>query len=211
MNNPSENESSQEESGEDGDGENMFSAVNEVTTKLEAIEKFVARRFDEISAEIYATSEQMDMAEEDQKKKFSEIMEVIGAISHQGEGTTAANTGAELDAVVDLTEKAANTILDASSKITDTLGQEIDWSDETLRKAAFAQIDHQIQEIFMACSFQDLTGQRIRKALENIRGIEERLGDTLDKMGIEVEVTPQTNQALPEAGATQDDIDSLFD
>ena len=209
MNKPSENKDVTQNN-EEAQDENIFSAVNDVTTKLEAIEKFVARRFDEISAEIYATSEQMDMAEEDSKKKFTEIMQVIGAISHEGGGNTPANTGAELDAVVDLTEKAATTILDASSKITETISQDVDWSDDALRKAAFAQIENEVQEIFMACSFQDLTGQRIRKALENIRGIEERLGDTLDKMGIEVEVSDEDNTELPGEGSSQDDIDKLF-
>ena len=72
----------------------------------------MARRFDEISMEINATSQQIDMNEDGMGKRFSEILEILGAINYLGKGESAANTGVELQSVISDTENAANTILD---------------------------------------------------------------------------------------------------
>ena len=66
----------------------------------------------------------------------------------------------------------------------------------------------QVEAIFMACSFQDLTSQRIRKTLDNIRLIEDRLGNALQKLGITVEIADSA-EILPQA-ASQDEIDEMF-
>ena len=188
-----------------------FSAMNNVSNQLETIEKFIARRFDEISMEINATAQQADMAEEGIIQKFSDVLEVIAAISHKGDGVTPANAGVELDAVVDMTEEAANKILDAAGRINTAIHKDDMWAEESTRKQALDTINKDVEEIFMACSFQDITGQRIRKTLENLKVIEDRLGSALDKLGIHIEITDETNSALPtNIAKNQDEIDALF-
>lgn len=191
---------------EEGSAKDVYHAVDTVSSQLSTIETFIARRFDELSMEINATSQQVDMAEEGIARRFGEILEILHAVSFSGDGNTPANAGVELDAVVEMTEKAANRILDAAERI----GQKIsDNLDEEQRKAA--HIDEDIEEIFMACSFQDVTGQRIRQTLENLKSIEDRLGTALDKMGITV-AKPEgsiENAQIVEA-QSQDDIDALF-
>ncbi len=180
----------------------VYGAVDRVSSQLEAIEKFVARRFDEISMEINATSQQVDMAEEGIGQRFAEILEILKAVSFSGDGNTPANAGVELDAVVEMTEKAATRILDAADRISARVHEAMGGSSD---------IDSDIEEIFLACSFQDITGQRIRKTLENLKAIEDRLGSALDKIGVNVE--DQTLQSSPVEivrGVTQDDVDSLF-
>ena len=192
-----------------GSPDDIFDAVDSVSAQLKAIETFVARRFDEISMEINATSQQMDMAEEDMSGRFSEIMEIIKAVSFSGDGNTPANTGVELDAVVQATEQAANTIMDAADRISTQVNDALA---KTAEPSAIEAINKDIEEIYMACSFQDITGQRVRKALENLKSIEDRLGTALDGIGVDVE--HQTLQSSPVAittPATQDDIDALFD
>src|SRR5690606_37060850 len=81
------------------------------------METFIKRRFDEISMEINATSQQIDMTEEGMAKRFSEILGAMNAISYQGDGDTPANTGVELEAVIAETTKAATQILDSTDKI----------------------------------------------------------------------------------------------
>lgn len=181
----------------------VYGAVDRVSSQLTAIEQFVARRFDEISMEINATSQQVDMAEEGIGQRFAEILEILKAVSFSGDGNTPANAGVELDAVVEMTEKAATRILDAADRISNRVHESMGETSE---------IDSDIEEIFLACSFQDITGQRIRKTLENLKAIEDRLGTALDKIGVNVE--EQTIQSSPVEivrAASQDEIDALFD
>ena len=190
---------------EDG---NVFSAVNHVSTQLEAIETFIKRRFDELSMEVNATSQQFDMAEEGFTKRFTEILEVLHAVTYSGDGTSAANTGVELEAVVDITEEAANKILDAADRIADSLRVSSEWADDpNKRQVALDAINIDVEQILLACSFQDLTGQRIKQTLQNIRGIEERLGQAMEKMGIDVQV--DVSDKVKKA-SSQQDVDALF-
>lgn len=180
----------------------VYSAVDNVSNQLAQIERFVARRFDEISMEINATSQQVDMAEEGIAQRFGEILEILKAVSFSGDGNTPANAGVELDAVVEMTEKAATRILDAADRISTRVHEKLGES---------AGIDEDIEEIFLACSFQDITGQRIRKTLENLKAIEDRLGTALDKIGIDVE--HQTLQSSPVEivrAVSQEDVDAMF-
>lgn len=194
----------------DTEGANeVFTSVDRVSSQLAAIETFVARRFDELSMEINATSQQVDMAEEGIGQRFAEILEILKAVSFSGDGNTPANAGVELDAVVEMTEKAATRILDAADRI----GSRVrgDLNDDQTRKAAADEIDKDIEEIFMACSFQDITGQRIRKTLENLKAIEDRLGSALDKIGVDVEsATVQSSPVEITQAVSQDDVDALF-
>lgn len=108
----------------DETAQGVFSAVDSVAQRLSTIEQFIARRFDEISMEINATSQQVDMAEEGIIKRFAEILEILKAVSYAGDGSTAANAGVELDAVVEMTEQAANRILDAADHLTSRIEEE---------------------------------------------------------------------------------------
>ncbi len=188
--------------------DDVFAVVSGVGAQLQAIEKFIARRFDEISMEINATSQQVDMAEEGIISRFTEILEILHAVSYRGDGKTPANAGVELDAVVDMTEEAANKILDAAGRINTKIHAKEEWASEHMREKVLDSINSDVEEIFMACSFQDITGQRIRKTLENLKAIEDRLGAALDRLGITVSVDKE--KAAPAAGVSQDDIDALF-
>lgn len=190
------------------DAADMFGAVNNLANQLQAIDTFIKRRFDEISMEINATSQQVDMAEEGIVRRFTEVLDVLKAISFSGDGSTPANTGVELDAVVEMTEAAANRILDAADRISSRLKEKTDWDKAENREHTMENISKDIEEIFMACSFQDITGQRIRKTLDNLRMIEERLSTALGKMGIQIDA--HAGGDMTAKAATQDDIDSLF-
>lgn len=190
----------------------VYAAVDTVSSQLNTIETFIARRFDELSMEINATSQQVDMAEEGIARRFGEIFEILRAVSFSEDGSTPANTGVELDAVVEMTEKAANRILDAAERIAGRLDNEPET--EEGRDAMISEINKEIEEIVLACSFQDITSQRIRKTLESLRMIEDRLGTAMDKIGINVEneIEKGTVAAVEITKAqSQDDIDAMFD
>ena len=196
--------------------ENDQLTLAEMAASLARLEKFITRRFDEVSAEIHATCEMVDMAESGISGRFSEILKVLSAISFHGDGASPHNVGVELDAVVKTTEDAANRILNASEVISGLAREDaIDWNDPAARKKLFAEVRGMTDDILTACAFQDLTGQRIGKTLENIRRAEADLSEMLRKMGVDVDMAIVTDPALPEDVqqnnlSGQDDIDKLF-
>lgn len=188
--------------------------VAQLRQQLSTLETFIRRRFDEISMEINATSQQIDMSEDGMAKRFGEILGVINAISFQGDGTTPANTGVELEAVITDTSRAANTILDCTDAMSALLypDDESLWDNAESREQALNILRDRMQDIVLACSFQDIAGQRIRKTLENINEIETRISGALEGMGIGEETlrAAAASGESVKSGASQDEIDALF-
>ena len=195
--------------------EDVLSAIKELSNRFDTFETFAKRRFDEISMEVNATSQLMDMAEEGISSRFSEILDLLGAISFHGDGQTAANAGVELDAVISITENAANRILDAADRIATKL-EESNLIIDTKTAQTAASISEDINEILMACTLQDLTGQRIRTTIENLKAVEDRLSSTLDRIGLSKshkDTEEHVKDKVEEAHKTNDQaaIDALFD
>ena len=122
----------------------------------------------------------------------------------------------QLDAIVEHTERATNTILDAVEKI-----------EEWASKQDASAIIEQVTRIFEACGFQDLTGQRISKVVATLKFIEERLDQLLAVFGDELEDTRRAaaqrdkdsieasdhqldGPQLPEEANKQEEIDALL-
>jgi chemotaxis protein CheZ len=182
--------------------------VDHVSMQLRALEKFMARRFDEISMEINATAQQVDMAEDGISRRFAEILEMISAISFKGGGMSPANAGVELEAIITDTEDAANRILDAADRISNYLDE--DRSGGDVNGITKEKIRNDIQEILMACTFQDLTGQRIRTTLSNLHQIESRLSSTFERLGLKVEPDQNKVEEKIHKASSQDEIDALL-
>ncbi len=188
------------------------SAVDE---KLDKLERFIARRFDEISMEIEATSQLMEMAEEDAGKRFQDMLAMLSAISAVGDGSSPANSGRELKAVVKETDEAATKIMNAADEIKSILKSNEGSLDGDMQLVGMSEaIFEQTQKILLACEFQDLVSQRVTTSLDNLKAIEERLASTLEKFGIKIpegnadafQMDQPSNQV-----SSQDDIDALFD
>ena len=199
---------------------NTEELIDPVEKKLSDLERFIARRFDEISMEIEATSQLIDMAEEDAGKRFQDMLGMLHAISFTGgDGSTPANSGTELEAVVKETEVAASKIMDCAENIKATLDKYDEQLSADMQLATLSEsIFNDAQAILLACSFQDLISQRVTTSLKNIRAIEERLSSTLSKFGIDTQkpkdmVNNKTaDDLIPSSGSTssQNDIDALF-
>lgn len=84
--------------------------------------------------------------------------------------------GMELDAIVQATEEATNTIMEAA--------EEIMGADPSDSDAYQALTQDAVMRIFEACSFQDITGQRISKVVETLSHIETRVLELRDLLGI---------------------------
>lgn len=73
----------------------------------------------------------------------------------------------ELDAIVQATEQATGSIMDATEAIEDVAGR--------LDEANAQALQDAVTCIYEACSFQDITGQRITKVVRMMKVIEERV------------------------------------
>lgn len=135
----------------------------------------------------------------------------------------------ELAAIVVDTERATNDIMDAADHIEALLrtteGKTI--SDELRR-----EIRDKCTDITMSCSFQDITGQRVRKVVEVIQLIDQQISSIERRLttpvgeGRDILATPSEadlaragekaagllqGPPLPGQSVSQDEIDNLFD
>jgi len=88
------------------------------------------------------------------------------------------SAGAELDAITKDTESATNVIMTCAETI-----MSLDPADGVQNYKAL--VDDEVMKIFEACSFQDITGQRVSKVVNVLRQIEERVGKLAETLGVE--------------------------
>ncbi|MCJ9428460.1 protein phosphatase CheZ [Kordiimonas marina] len=98
--------------------------------------------------------------------------------------------GLELDAIVQQTEEATNTIMEAAEEIMALDPSDMDKYVSTTQDG--------MMRIFEACSFQDITGQRISKVVETLSHIEQRVMELRDLLGVtdhDIEEAKSAHQA----------------
>lgn len=129
----------------------------------------------------------------------------------------------ELDAIVISTERASFEILNAAERLMDLSGKlKADGADPGL----CSEIEGEVTNIFTACSFQDLTGQRTSKVVNALRYIEQRVNAMINIWGVEklagLQIAPENTDTRPDShllngpqldglGVSQADVDSMFD
>jgi chemotaxis protein CheZ len=156
---------------------------------------------------------------------FTRLRQEVAAIQRPAEAEHGfSSMGQQLDAVVQATAEASNTIMNAmemNGTAVQALKKEI--KDPKL-VALLDQIEANGNAVFEACSFQDITGQRVTKVVKSIAYIEERVGTLIRLIGkteiekTEVVVTKEKNAdekllqgpQLQGQGLSQADIDALF-
>ena len=130
--------------------------------------------------------------------------------------------GEELEAIVSATETATHEIMEAAEAIEASL--------EPCPPDAAESISNAVTRIFEACSFQDITGQRISKVVNALQQVEAKVGNMLATLGGQTDEVPKAQAAQPaqevtaedreralmngpqsvEQAPSQDDIDALF-
>ncbi|MBA5777726.1 protein phosphatase CheZ [Stappia sp. F7233] len=158
----------------------------------------------------------------DMQEAIDRTKREIGNIKHESEyGNRFQEASDELDAIVSQTEGATQEILAASEAI-----QEIAWQlrEEGANQTACDEIDARATEIFMACSFQDLTGQRTQKIVQVLQYLESRINLMINIWGMEdataeepeirMDTRPDAHllngPQLEGRGTSQDAVDALF-
>jgi chemotaxis regulatin CheY-phosphate phosphatase CheZ len=112
----------------------------------------------------------------------------IAAIRPDREHTGIGEATEELDAIVMATERATSEILAAAETI-----QEMAWTlrEQGLEAKICDKLDACATDVYLACSFQDLTGQRTRKVIHVLRYLEERINAMVEILGGEAETAPE--------------------
>ena len=128
---------------------------------FDELRRFVDRRIAELSTEIHATVEMVDFSETNLTQQLQRMHQQLARVVALPAAATR-NSGLELEAIVQATEAAANRIMGAAEAI------RVAVEHKDGKSAVLAQVN----EIFEACSFQDLTSQRIHRALEQLKAID---------------------------------------
>ena len=115
---------------------------------------------------------------QDMSASISQARREIAALRPSEDGNDRFSTASnELDAIIVSTERASSEILTSSERILEMIGKLRDGGDDTAD--LHSKIEAEVMEIFTACSFQDLTGQRTTKVINVLRYIEQRIGSMI--------------------------------
>ncbi len=146
--------------------------------------------------------------------------EIVAMAPPSQNGAALQEAGDALDVVVAETERAAFEIMNqaeraqaAAIRLQDARPSEI--------AEGLAEVNEATTAIVLACIFQDITGQRIRKVMSTLREIEGRIGSLVALMGISAEEASSTAQPVAETllngpsseeqgGLGQGAVDDLF-
>ena len=109
----------------------------------------------------------------------SEIAAMRSANQEDCQFTTATE---ELDAIVEATEKATSDILEAAEDVQELA---LVLREKGSEDEACDRLDARATDIYTACSFQDLTGQRTSKVVKTLSFLENRVLAMIDIWGLE--------------------------
>lgn len=146
-----------------------------------------------------------------------ESREEIRALRHGEEEESFTNAADELEEIVSESASATNNIMSAAEAVEDMANDVHD-----------AEIANRLRQeatrVYEACTFQDITGQRIAKVVRTLQSIEKRVNALAEVCGADIGAAVQgkpaarkdndgllNGPALPSAAKTQDEIDRLFD
>jgi chemotaxis protein CheZ len=135
----------------------------------------------------------------------------------------------DLSAIVGATERATTQIIECAERIDEIANELQSTTPDAYISSQLAQISDVVMQVYEACNFQDLTGQKIRKVVATLSFIEERIDNmvamwneselaalpmppSLERMDGEVSLHgPDLSGDEVSGNASQADIDALFD
>lgn len=183
---------------------------DELNPMFDDLRRFVDRRIAELSAEVSGAVQMVDYSEANIAGQISRMQEELGRLIAMPSAATR-NSGLELESVVQATESAANRIMEAAEAIGT-------WLQEGSDPSKLETVHERVNSIFEACSFQDITGQRIRRAIQHLQQVDSMLQGLATDGG--AAIAPKSEAASEEPMWTevqtsgpdlaQDEIDKLL-
>jgi chemotaxis protein CheZ len=182
----------------------VVNIINSVIEKVEAAED-VSRE------QLYQELQALHDLIEETRREISETH--VGDVA----GKHIPTATDELDAVVKATEVATSAIMDSCDEIT-SLSAKAPTEVES-------QLMNEVTKILEACSFQDITGQRISKVVKNLKIIDEKVTNLIGILQDKIPGLPMESDGadkrvgdarllngpqMPDKAVNQDDIDKLL-
>jgi chemotaxis regulatin CheY-phosphate phosphatase CheZ len=181
--------------------------ITEVAAVTEVLVSTAGRYFSSLDTALYQEFNNLSQHLADMHSEIAKVQ--VDKIK----GEKLPSAGEELDAIVQSTEEATNTIMEAAE---DIMG-----GDPSDPEAFKALADDACMKIFEACSFQDITGQRITKVVTTLSYIEERISQFVNIAG-DITSAPDDEEAptgdaallagpqLAGEGVSQSDVDAMM-
>lgn len=136
----------------------------------------------------------------DLAEAITQVKREVQELGGQGDDKDHFNSATEeLEAIVTQTETATGEILEAAEKI-----QEVLWTlrEEGANETQCDIIESKIIDVYTACSFQDLTGQRSSKVVRLVGYVEKRVSAMMEILGLSSQDT--ADQSAPKAAASSE-------
>jgi chemotaxis protein CheZ len=190
----------------DGDPALRAAIREEISPFFAELRCFLDRRVSELSAEVHGATQLLGYSEDNLSGQLGKLHEQVARML-AAPADANRSSGIELEAVVHTTEQAANQILEAAESISDSIRTAVPDRD------IMADINRKIDAIFEACSFQDISGQRIRRAIEHLQHVDTALADMIAPPGTAAPVYQPRPPTVVSNGVdhNQDEIDAMFD
>ncbi len=155
---------------------------------------------------------------------MQKIRKELAALNPPGAPDHFGGMSEQLDAIVDATENATNTIMESMESIDGLMTEARALAVENPALGeVFDKVTDKVNMVFEACSFQDITGQRISKVVNILKFVEERVNaiiltwgrDELTKVVVEIKEEDPDKKLLhgPQLkgqGVTQADVDKML-
>ncbi|MCC3862288.1 protein phosphatase CheZ [Pseudemcibacter aquimaris] len=151
-------------------GDHLPIALPDVAAVTEILMRSLESYFKSIDLTLYKECQDLADYIEDARAEISSLS------PDHADSAGIPRAGQELDAIVEATESATDTIMQAAE---DLMSFDSDDFDEYK-----AHINDEVMKIFEACSFQDITGQRISKVVKTLNHVEDRVGKLITILGI---------------------------
>jgi len=131
----------------------------------------------------------------------------------------------QLDAVISATDEASNTIMACAESTEEVLLELRGLISDPAQLKLLDKISENDMNTIQACSFQDITGQRVTKVARSLTYVEDRVSaltelwgrDQIEKVDVKGEEKSEDEKLLhgpaldPARSISQDEIDALFD
>lgn len=152
------------------------------------------------------------------------IRKELAALNPPGAPDHFGSMSEQLDAIVSATEGATNAIMESVEEVDTLMNDARALTDDPKLLGIFDQVSDKVNVVFEACSFQDITGQRVTKVVNSMKFVEERINsiivtwgrDELTKVVVELKEEKDPDKKLlhgpqlPGQGVSQADVDKMF-
>lgn len=143
----------------------------EISATVESVMSTVEGDLSAVNLKLYAEVEALSRYIDEAKQELTELRPDEIRDQHLPKATD------ELEAIVGATEQATNTILESMETLEEVA--------ENLEEQTGDKVTGAVTQVYEACNFQDITGQRITKVVKALQEIENKVDQMLEAFGEE--------------------------